>query len=164
MWGGKQTKGRLGEQLDADDSVGDLRELADKVVQGFSPGNCNPTLPSDDTWDTVSCVFVSEMGCSMEAEFRMKNSKLVEFKGMEPVLRTCKNIQVGDTSMDVCSVGFESSHIMIPYSDKSFTSTHACGGCRGMLQIVGYYRSMERRWLVVSRLGLLFWRTQGSIG
>lgn len=28
----------------------------------------------------------------MEAEFRMKNSKLVEFEGMEPVLRNCKNV------------------------------------------------------------------------
>ena len=36
--------------------------------------------------------------------------------------------------MDVCSVGFESPHIMTPYSDKSFTSAHACGGCRGLLK------------------------------
>ena len=78
--------------MDANKSVGDLRELADKMVQGFSPGNCNPTLASDNTWDTVSCVFVGGMGCSMEAEFRMKNSKLVKFKGMEPVLRNCKDV------------------------------------------------------------------------
>ena len=69
-----------------------MRKLADKVVEGFSSGNCNPTLASDDMWDTVSCVFVGGMRCGMEAEFRMKNSKLVEFKGMEPVLRNCKNV------------------------------------------------------------------------
>ena len=45
--------------------------------------------------------------------------------------------------MGVCSVGFESSHIMAPYSDESFTSIHACGGYRGMLQIAGCYRGMD---------------------
>ena len=44
--------------------------------------------------------------------------------------------------MDVCSVGFESSHIMTPYSDKSFMSAHARGGCRRILQIVSWYRGM----------------------
>ena len=72
--------------------MGDLRELANKVVQGFSPGNCNPTLASDDTWDTVRCVFVGGIGCGMEAKFRMKNSKFVEFKRMKSVLRNCKNV------------------------------------------------------------------------
>ena len=47
--------------------------------------------------------------------------------------------------MDVCSVGFESSHVMTPYSDKSFTSAHACGRSRGMVQILGCYRGMEGR-------------------
>ena len=47
--------------------------------------------------------------------------------------------------MGVCSVGFESSHIMTPYSDKGFTSVHASGGCRGMLQIEGCYRGMGGR-------------------
>ena len=76
----------------------DLRELADIVVQRFSPGNCTPSLASDDTWDTISCVIIGGMEFSMEAEFRMKNSKLVEFEGMKPVLRNCKkNVQVGDT-------------------------------------------------------------------
>ena len=72
--------------------MGNVRELAHKMVQGFLPGNCNPSLTSDGTWDTVSRVFFSWVRCSMEAEFRMKNSKLVEFEGMEPVLRNCKNV------------------------------------------------------------------------
>ena len=93
MWGGKQTEGKLDDQL----LIVGCRQFC-----GIFEGACGlgglGIFARDLGGSEIFArdfrqmhLIIGRMGCGMEAEFRMKNSKLVEFKGMEPVLRNCKN-------------------------------------------------------------------------